>query len=174
VILDAAGGRIDGRTVVQKMAYFAANALGEDLGHHAHYYGPYSREVERALTHSALSEDVHETVERFPGWRGGPDGRQYHYELTGQGKDLVTELRRRYSDECGVIDAIVARLDRAVPSRNQHTLSLAAKTHLILSQQPGTPVRDVPELARALNWEMSEGDLAQAVEVLKQVSTVRE
>lgn len=168
VILDAAGGVVAGRTVVQKMAYFSAKALDDDLGHHAHYFGPYSREVERALTHAALSEDVDETVERFAGWRGGPEIRLYTYALSEQGRELTRRLRTEYPDACDVIDDVVRRLDEAVPDRNQHTLSLAAKTDLILSQLGDQPdVRDVPGIAGELDWELSDSDVNQAVDVLR-------
>jgi uncharacterized protein YwgA len=58
IALAAADGTIEGRTTMQKIMYFVSVALGKDFGHRAHYYGPFSRPVESALTVSALTEEV--------------------------------------------------------------------------------------------------------------------
>jgi uncharacterized protein YwgA len=175
VVLDAAGGTVEGRTAMQKLSYFAGLAIGEDLGHHAHYYGPYSREVERSLNHAALAEDVTETVERFPDWYGrGPDISKYTYELSDQGRDLVRELRQRNPRAASEIDTIVKRLLDLVPDQNQHTLSLAAKTDLILSQQrQPIAVGELPDLARKLGWRMESDEVNRAIEVLSQIGRVQ-
>jgi uncharacterized protein YwgA len=172
LVLAAAGGTIAGRTVVQKMTYFAGITLGEDLGHAAHYYGPYSREIERALTHCALAEDVRELIERFPAPDGhGRERRRHTYTLTDQGRTVVEELRVRFRGQSATIDDVVARLDRAVPSRDQHSLSLAAKTDLIVRQRnEPTPATEIPVLARELDWEFSDGDVEQALSVLRSVA----
>jgi uncharacterized protein YwgA len=175
VVLDSAGGKVDGRTAMQKLAYFAAKSIHQDLGHRAHFYGPYSREVEGALNDSALSEDVVETVQRFPDWNGsGPDIRKYTYEITDQGREFVAALRRSNPELSGQIDDIVRRLLQLVPDQNVHTLSLAAKTDLIVNQQ-SEPVTTstLPDLARQLGWKMSGEEVAKAVGVLSSLGTVK-
>ena len=65
LVIDAAGRTLEGRTAVQKLCYFAGLALDEDLGHSAHYYGPYSREVEVALENESFAGDLDETMRKF-------------------------------------------------------------------------------------------------------------
>ncbi len=73
-VIAAAGGTLEGRTAIQKLCYFAGLVLDEDLGHRAHYYGPYSREVEVALSNEAFAGDLEETMRSFsnPTLAGGP------------------------------------------------------------------------------------------------------
>jgi uncharacterized protein YwgA len=51
LVLHASGGRIQGRTKLQKVVYFAGVLTGmhEHLGYRAHYYGPYSSTVTAAV-----------------------------------------------------------------------------------------------------------------------------
>ncbi len=173
VIVDAAGGKVEGRTAVQKLAYFAGLAIGKDVGHHAHYYGPYSRAVESALINESFAGDLDECVARFPSW-SGPDIRQYTYELTDQGREAVGELRAENPGLCTKIDKVVGELKRLVPGLPQHPLSLAAKVDYIASQRPGeTTVGEIPELAGELGWRVSTEDVQLAVQILVDLNRVR-
>lgn len=77
LITHAAGDQVAGRTVMQKLAYFAGLGLNTGLGHRAHFYGPYSSRVEHAVSNAVIAGQLHETVERMPHWRGGPDVLKY-------------------------------------------------------------------------------------------------
>lgn len=50
--LYACGGKIQGRTKLQKTVYFLGLMTGhlDKLGYQAHYYGPYSAEVAEAIS----------------------------------------------------------------------------------------------------------------------------
>jgi uncharacterized protein YwgA len=121
LVIDAAGGTVEGRTAVQKLCYFAGLTLNEDLGHRAHYYGPYSRQVEAALVNEAFAGDLEETVRTFSGWSGG-DGKAYTYKMTGQGAQLVSDLRRDKPAAARRVDEIVGRLGELVPGYRQRSL----------------------------------------------------
>jgi uncharacterized protein YwgA len=166
LIVDAAGGAVEGRTAVQKLAYFAGIALQRDLGHHAHYYGPYSRAVESALISESFSGDLEESVTSFQS-SSGPDIRKYHYKLTEQGRETVAELRLRNAHSCSAIDAVVEDLQRLVPGLSQHPLSLAAKVDYIASNTASEPlVGDIPQLAREHGWPVSPEDVQLAADIL--------
>ena len=51
LVLYATEGRIQGRTKLQKVVYFAGvlTEMLEQLGYRAHYYGPYSSTVTAAV-----------------------------------------------------------------------------------------------------------------------------
>ena len=48
LVIHGAGDTIEGRTILQKMAYFAAFAIGYNLDYQPHYYGPFSYKLEHA------------------------------------------------------------------------------------------------------------------------------
>lgn len=168
--LDAAGGRVAGRTAMQKIMYFVAVALDEDFGHHAHYYGPYSRAVEHALVQSALADDVDELMERFPNFNPGTDIRKYTYELTTQGQKEVERVRAADSAAADVVKETVDSIRTAVPDLDQQTLSMAAKIQFIVSsQEKPTPIGQIPALAKGLGWRISDKQVAKSVELLKKL-----
>ncbi|WP_210491597.1 hypothetical protein [Patulibacter sp. SYSU D01012] len=171
LVVDAAGGTVNGRTAMQKLCYFGSAVIEQDSGHRAHYYGPYSRPVEDAVSNSAFAGDITETVTPFA---SGP-GRQYHYELTPQGRETVTELRAAHAGAAYRIDETVKRLGELVPGYRQKPLSLAAKVDLIVRQHD-TPVdtSDVPTLARDLGWQVDEGDVKTAVSILLGLGRIAE
>jgi uncharacterized protein YwgA len=166
VVVDAAGGTVEGRTAVQKLCYFAGLALNEDLGHHAHFYGPYSRPVESALLNEAFAGDLEETVRTFSGW-SGRDGKAYTYTMTEQGAELVADVRRTKRAACERVDEIVHKLGELVEDYEQRPLSLAAKVDLILRQRgTGARASEIPELARQLGWTVDDGEVDLAVGIL--------
>jgi hypothetical protein len=167
LIISAAGGVVNGRTVVQKLGYFAGLAMGRDLGHQAHYYGPYSRPVEAALVNETFAGDLQETVERFTAW-SGPEVRQYTYTLTPQGEKVVEEITTANPQTATRVKDIVGQLVGLVPGLPQQSLSLAAKVDFILAASGGeAQVEDIPALAREHGWQVTEDDVQSAAAILR-------
>src|SRR6266516_2894920 len=114
---------------MQKLAYFTGLHLNTGLGHRPHYFGPYSSKVEDAVTNAVIAGELHETVERLPDWRGGPDALKYTYDLTGAGKVRVDRLIEHNSDEWDRVRDSVHAVQAVLPGLDQKTLSAAAKTY---------------------------------------------
>jgi uncharacterized protein YwgA len=168
--LDSAGGTVEGRTTMQKLLYFVAVALDDDLGHRAHYYGPYSRLIEDALLQTAIGDEVDETLERLPSYTSGPDVRKYTYELTDIGSGTVRELQAKFAKDASTINETVAAVREAVPDLDQQTLSMAAKIHFIVSnQERATPLAQIPPLAKQLGWRISDLQVQRSVELLQRL-----
>jgi uncharacterized protein YwgA len=168
--LDAAGGTVEGRTAMQKILYFVSVALESDLGHRAHYYGPYSRLVEDALLQTAMADEVDETLERLPSLTSGPDIRKYTYELTESGRETVRDLQQEFSSDATTVKTTVEAVHEAVPDLDQQTLSMAAKIHFIVcNQQEPTPLAQIPTLARQLGWRISDPQVQGSVELLQRL-----
>jgi uncharacterized protein YwgA len=173
LIADAVGGKLEGRTVAQKLAYFAGVELEQSTGHTAHFFGPFSYEIERALNLAALAGDFDETIDRIPDWTGGPDAIKHTYVLTDEGKEEVTTIREAHQEEAEAVDATISAIAEAVPHFRQKTLSAAAKIHLIVSEQGRTiPVNDLPGLAKQLGWRLSKSQIKHTVEVLQDLGLV--
>jgi uncharacterized protein YwgA len=176
LITDAADGSVEGRTVMQKLAYFSGLGLGlgTRLGHRPHFYGPYSSKVEDALSLASVAGDLQETVERMPDWSGtGPDVAKYSYALTDQGRAKAQSLRAEHPDEWKRIATAVSAIREVVPDLNQKTLSSAAKTYLILSEtEDDVSEEQIPDLAGRLGWKLTAAEVRRTVDVLKQLGLV--
>ena len=88
-IVRDAGGRIVGRTRLQKLAYLLElSGLGDGFAFEYHHYGPYSEELSRAVRHAALfgllKEEEHATS-----WGGF-----YSIYTTSSPSDLMPDSAR--------------------------------------------------------------------------------
>jgi uncharacterized protein YwgA len=173
LVIDAAGGGADGRTVVQKLSYFTGRRLGRDLGHRAHFYGPYSQRIEASLKVAVLAAELEESIETLPNWYGGPDALKYSYALSKQGCQRVDGLKEAFPEQAKAVDETVAAIRRSIPRLRQKPLSAAAKIDLILREQDApVKVADLPKLARNLGWQLTTTDVRKTVEVLKDLELV--
>ena len=173
LIVHAAGDQVSGRTVMQKLAYFASLRLKAALGHRAYFYGPYSDKVEDAVGNAVIAGELRETVERMPGWRGGPDVRKYTYDLTEFGADRVNDLIEHNSNSWDCVRDSVQAIKKVLPDLDQKTLSSAAKTHLIVSESSeGVAVTAIPDMARSLGWELSEDQVRDTVDLLRRLDLI--
>jgi hypothetical protein len=173
LIADAAGGKLEGRTIAQKLAYFGGVILDQTTGHTPYYFGPFSYDVERALNLASLSGEFQETIERIPDWHGGPDANKHTYALTKDGRKEVEAIRESHPEESATIDRAVQAIADAVPGFHQKTLSAAAKIHLIVSEQDDpVPLSDIRQLARELGWHLSTNEIKKTIQVLKRLELV--
>lgn len=170
LITHASDDEVGGRTVMQKLAYFTSLNLKSNLEHRAHFFGPFSSKVEDAISNAVVAGELHETVERFPDWHGGPDVRKYTYMLTGNGKKRVNNLIEHERQTWDVIDRSVSAISDALPGLDQKTLSAAAKTYLIVSESAGpVELEKIPALARRLGWHLEDHQVDTTVSVLKKL-----
>jgi uncharacterized protein YwgA len=173
LITHAAGGTVPGRTIMQKLAYFAGLGRPGSLGHKPHFYGPYSTQVEDAVANAVIAGELHETVEHMPNWRGGPDVLKYTYRLQPRGKQRVDRLIEEHPEEWRAIRGAVQSIRRVLPSLDQKTLSTAAKTHLIVSKaEGGVALDEIPTLAGQLGWQIDEAEVEKTVELLDELGLV--
>jgi len=173
LIADAVGDPVPGRTVMQKLAYFASIGLGTTLGHRAYYYGPYSSKIEDALSVASVAGELHETVERLPDWSGGPDILKYTYALTDDGRRKAEQVIAEAPGQWDRISYAVHSIRATVPDFNQKMLSSAAKTYLIISDSPEeTSEEDIPELASRLGWTLTAEQVTQTVDLLQRLGLV--
>src|SRR5437762_705476 len=99
IIIDRCANQSEfGRTSLQKVSYLSSVRFGLDTGHSAHYYGPFSHEIEReieALTLSGLVEE--KSMGLGFANRAGFEARKYEYDVTPTGKARVAELEATYT-----------------------------------------------------------------------------
>lgn len=162
-ILDANGGTVAGRTVVQKLGYFTSVSTElEDVGYKDYFYGPFSKAVALALEDLDAALLLYETVRSSP-------IESYTYTLTDDGRKIVEEVKKRCAKECSLISQIVTRC-RNYCGLQAHPLSCAAKSHYILNRRNGgadyAPAK-IEEMAHDFGWNLVESDIKSGVGLLK-------
>jgi uncharacterized protein YwgA len=164
-----------GRTSLQKVAYLTGRALERDLGHRAHYYGPFSSVIETETETLVLSDLVEEKV-RSLGFANaaGFDAKQYDYKLTDAGKDRLALIEDRYGPQAEVVNHVVDKLIEFTGGLDQRMLSPAAKVDYIASREE-RPVttKDVRRAASDLGWSLSDSQIESVVTLLSGLGLVQ-
>lgn len=161
-------GRIEGRTTVQKLAYFASLKVGLKLGYVPHYYGPYSSRIAGALGNLSslgfVKEDARWTQREH---------RIFGYSLTDDGKVVLDKVEHTYPREFKRIEKVVSDCIR-IAGNNAERLALAAKVHYIV-KKAGKPISysSVRTIAGTLGWNLSKEDIGSSAKLLQALSLVK-
>ncbi len=169
-LFDASVGRIQGRTLIQKKAYFVSllSVVDPGLDFNAHYYGPYSAVVDSTV---AQLKNLGFLGEGCMGYGVSSDGfelQRYDYTLTADGQKLLAALRA--SPEYRSVASAVSKIKKA-GDPGYVELSIAAKTYFILDKRgkPMSPSEIRREAEKSFNWTIQPGSLERAVKFLQQV-----
>lgn len=159
---------IDGRTTIQKLAYFSSVKTGIDIGYGPHYYGPYSPLVASHLENLAAFDFI---VEK--GRRTIRDRTMYSYSLTKDGEKLAKKIKKRYPDEYRIIKNVVNRCYYIVHN-NLSVLSWATKVHYILHQtkKPMTNEEAI-STGRLFGWKLSEREIESGAKLLLELRLIK-
>ncbi|MBF0564394.1 MAG: hypothetical protein HQK89_04045 [Nitrospirae bacterium] len=177
LLIDNYEGKIRGKTLIQKRIYFLCNLLKEDMdfGYDAHYYGPYSSEVEEGLS---LVKSLGFIEEHTLGFgtqnQDGFEIRRYDYSLTEDGKTIVRMLERKAQKECEKIRRVLKKMQDAGDNGDYVSLSIAAKTYHILSRktQPMT-TEAIHSEAKKFGWNIKPESIDRASSFLEKLNLVK-
>jgi len=168
-LFHASGGRIQGRTLLQKRAFFVQRLSGVDpgLAFGAHYYGPYSSTVDSTVEQLKNLGFIREETNDFGVVSGGFEMRRYDYQLTDQGRQVAAKLAGM--PEFQAIEQSFRRIEQA-GNPDYVELSIAAKAFFILLRQNRPmSVADITKEAEKFNWNIGEQSVNKAVTFLKSV-----
>jgi len=171
-LIDASGGSIQGRTLLQKRAYFTQLIAGLeiDLGYDAHFYGPYSQIVDNTITNLKNLCFLQENAIAYGVNNTGFEMKRYDYKLTPDGQEIASKLRG--SAEYTKIVNAVDRLSRA-GNLNYMELSVAAKAYFILKRKKeGLSKSEISAEARKFDWNISATSLESAVSFLDKLGVI--
>jgi uncharacterized protein YwgA len=172
-LVDASNGTIQGRTLLQKRAFFVSLLSGVDsgLGFDAHYYGPYSSTLDNAVAQLKNLDFVDEDDTPFGVISGGFEMRRYDYKLTSQGNEVAEKLRK--TDEYKLIRESVKKIE-AAGNPNYFELSIAAKAFFILRKQRRPMSTDeIKREAEKFHWEIQPQSLEKAVTFLQRLGLTK-
>lgn len=176
--LEAFGGEIEGRTLLQKRLYFlefilrARHRAEPELGYDALYYGPYSPTVADATATLVARGSIEESCMDFG--RAGASGfevKRYRFKLTDSAKRSAAALRQRFPDEAAVIGEAIAEL-KAAGELDYQDLSFAAKAHWVLlnAKEPLSLDAMQREAKRLYRWEVTQPQVKRGYEFLTQLN----
>jgi uncharacterized protein YwgA len=177
LVLHAASGKVQGRTKLQKMVYFAGVLTGmlEELGYRAHYYGPYSSTVSAAVEELRSLGFLEQRV--ASGGAIDPQGfevARYDYELTDDGKQIAKEKAHVRKHMWEKIKQAVEQLNNADVS-DYMKLSIAAKAYFLVNRarEPVT-VGKLVEMSERFGWKVSKKQISEATEWLESLKLVED
>jgi uncharacterized protein YwgA len=165
------GGKVAGRTLLQKRIFFLGEMLGEkDLSYFPHYYGPFSQEVSDCLTVSVLNGYVQEIVSPYGIDHHGFEMCRYEYQLSETGEKLADILEIQLSEQAQNLKKAVERFMEGASDLNYMVLSYAAKLYYILKQKgiPLTP-QEIKNASEKFNWKIDEKDFQKGAEALQKL-----
>lgn len=175
-IVDLAGGKIAGRTTIQKIGYFSKILGVVKTPYHAHYYGPYSADIAETLEDLTAIGFLEKTVEtkfnrNIP---VSPDWKRYIYQITDDGKTYLQSIRETpgfLEEERKIHDIVQTCKDDA--HLDPYILSWAAKVHFILNKSgDAMDVDDVRKTASNFNWDLSEGQIEKGIDLLLKIHLI--
>jgi uncharacterized protein YwgA len=175
LVLHASGGKIEGRTKLQKIVYFVGTMTGmaDDLGYRAHFYGPYSGEVAGAVNDlrglGFLEQRTSSAGATDP---KGFEVTRYDYELTPAGKQIAEDKARKEQPEWDKIKTAVEKLRTARVS-DYVQLSIAAKTYFLLREKKGqaTP-EELQKMTAIFGWKVTPQEIVEAAKLLTSLDLV--
>ncbi len=172
-LISGFGGEIQGRTLLQKRAYFVAQLSGVhvELGYDAHFYGPYSAVVDNSVARlKSLGFIAEENWGFGTTTPSGFEMKRYDYRLTEDGKKILRSLQRA-EDYRRIERACIAIREAGDP--NYFVLSIAAKADFILGRRGKAMSRDeIIREAEKFDWDIQGEALNNAVNFLERLKLV--
>jgi len=167
-IVSATGGKIEGRTYLQKVAYFVAEIMGIPMGFGPHYYGPYSSAIAAETDSQAAMGRLREDPTSY-----GSDYVRYSYRLTEEGEKYLKAIELFDPEGFQSVREIVLKITST--GVNYRQLSCAAKLYYLLGQAGGRISREEAKAQGGrLGWDMSDRDVDTAIQVLQQLDLVEQ
>ena len=173
--LHAAGGKIQGRTRLQKTVYFLGLLTGhlDDLGYQAHHYGPYSADVAEALSTLEGIGFASSTVASMGNVdTQGFEIRRTDYNLTEEGARAAARKAEAHKDLSQELKAGLEQL-RQAGDLDYVRLSIAAKADFLLRRcNVPTTEQELPRLAKTFGWAVSEQQIQDSLKYLRDLKLV--
>jgi uncharacterized protein YwgA len=174
--LHAVGGKIEGKTKLQKTVYFLGLMTGhlDDLGYRAHYYGPYSDDVADAVNRLRSVGFVDQSAAGC-GTVGKSDFEvcRYDFRLTDDGRQIAEAKTAEMSDVWKKLQDAADKM-RQAGNLDYVRLSIAAKTHFMLGKKKGkATMAELAGLARNFGWKVTSHQIKEAAQYLSRLGLVK-
>ena len=168
LLLDTHGGRLEGKTKLQKELYFLSILLNIPLEYKAHYYGPYSNAVELSLDELIGVGFINSRSESYGVDSVGFEIKKNIYDVSDHGKKWVATLKDENKDEYAKINSFVGKL-KDIGDPDYFKLSLAAKAYYVLLKEnlpSGLTTDQIKAKSKEVGWPISDADVNVAAAIL--------
>jgi uncharacterized protein YwgA len=170
----AVGGEIKGKTKLQKTVFLlgAMTDSLDDLGYRPWYYGPYSDDVNGAVTWLKTIGAIDQNVTAWGHDRSGFEVQRYDFRLNDQGRRFAEGKARRNPKLWESIQRSAEMLQKA-GEINYMDMSIAAKTYFMLGKKKGRASRvDLAEFAPRFGWHVTPDQVNSGGEYLNRLGLV--
>ena len=169
LILEAAfmsSDQVNGKTSIQKIAYFSVSSLGIDNDFKPHYFGPYSHQITSSVEELISLGFVEEKVAFTQNKR-----KMYSYSLTQDGKLYSSKLSKTLKNIFQEIKKIVDSINQ-IQQDQINRLSCAAKIHYLnnITKSNKIDIDTAIKNARKLGWNMNEQQIINGKNALENIS----
>lgn len=174
-IIKLSDNNLKGRTILQKIIYFFSILLKKEFGYQAHYYGPYSLQVENTLNSLKSLGYIKEEVNTWGVDERGFEKKKYIYSLSEDGEYLYNYLSKDNHTEIENIFQIFSLLNKHIDLNDSYSLSIAAKTYHIISKKSSSPIdtSSIKSEAKNLGWDVKEPEISEATNFLVGIELIR-
>jgi uncharacterized protein YwgA len=166
------GGKVEGKTLLQKRLYFTEILLGENLGFdfNAHFYGPYSAFINSEVSTLKLQGQLREDSSSYGVFNEtGFEMRRYEYQLTKEGLAGVEWLQNNYPEDSKRLSEGVERVIKA-GNFDYMALSFAAKSHWVLRHsKKQLSHEEIAKEASRFGWHVKPDQLESGFQFLRTV-----
>jgi uncharacterized protein YwgA len=164
-MLSEFGGRLTGRTKIQKLCYFYSILKNRGLGFRPHYYGPYSPAVENALDELEGIGLIDKKIKLLGENSTGFEVKRYDYEITRYGHQVVQSINN--SQEKKDLKEFAEHIKK-IEMPGTMDISIAAKAYYILDREKksltGEQIRKKAEL---FGWDIDPDSIDKAENFLQ-------
>ena len=171
----AVGGRIQGKTKLQKLVYFLGSLTDclDELGYRPHFYGPYSSAVADAVERLRALGFIEQEVSGGGMYDGrGFEVLRHDFQMNEPGR-AIAERKAQQNPQWWERITAATQVLRKGGDLNYVQLSIAAKTHLMLGEKNGSAsVKELADLASKFGWVVSEEEARAAAQFLRDVGLV--
>lgn len=175
LIVDAFGGAVQGKTLLQKRSFFLGEILGVDLGFRPHYYGPYSDQVANEVTVLKNSGYLDEARLSWGAYsNAGFEVARSDFKITEPGKKVIAWFKRQYPHDTSRV-AEAARRFKQAGDLDYVDLSIAAKAFWILREaKKPLELEQIAAEANKFAWTVKDKQVEKAAEFLKKLDLIED
>lgn len=179
LIYAAFSGKISGRTKLQKTIYFIGCILGMNglydfnkLGYDAHYFGPYSGEMDNLNAQLESLGFIHESRCHT----GKVDSKgfeicRFDYDLTEDGELLSGEAIKNFPEHWKIITEAATKIQQSELTYVE--LSIAAKSYFLLGKKGGTAtIEDIVDAAPQFGWKIDPSAVEKVGDFLDDIDLI--
>ncbi|MBC7091359.1 MAG: hypothetical protein H5T50_05555 [Nitrososphaeria archaeon] len=157
-IIYFAGGKIDGRTKIQKIAYFINEKFDCKITFIPHYYGPYSTSIAKTLEDLVATDFVEEEALITLN-----DRKFFMYRIKDGVKNILEQNKELYK-----FKTLVERL----ANENLNNVINASKVHYLYKNSNNKDSNFLIEEAKKYGWNLSQNEVNDSLILLNELELI--